>query len=565
MKKAQGRNRKYTARYAAFGIWMMIVAVFCSVIQVRAVDANVFLQGYRAFEGKVAVYCTNLTALEGYGTQQFTATVSGQECPVLEVSTVKQAKEGVTYYCLVDVSGSMHQDQMEKAKDVLTEICNRLEENDNMVVGAIGTTLETTGFLTDKEEIGRVIEGLVGESDYTAIYDAIVDSISVLQSSNSCNKKKCLVLISDGDDETVLGTTRVEAVTSVISSKIPVYTVAVMRQSPNAKQKEAAENLGAFARQSVGGRDYPQIGGNDSATLEEFNAKEAGGVIVEDMQNGVILTIDTSGIAAEKDEMLLNISFMTDTDTYSDTMYLYAADLKTADDKNTEAIPEPDTGGMVPTEDNTSSAEENTSPTEDDTSPISDIDDLTLPEEDQGGISTYVIAGIVAVLVILAAVIFICMRNKAKKEAAQKEEAEREAEEREKVERKAREEEAKRKSDVTVFRQAPAPPQSCYEVKFTAINHENIVFVLDIPEGKTVTIGRNKKADLVLNPEDKHLSSVQCKVYCMQNAINVWDMNSQNGTYVNGVPIKQIGMATVQNSDVIRMGSYEYRINIMKK
>lgn len=118
---------------------------------------------------------------------------------------------------------------------------------------------------------------------------------------------------------------------------------------------------------------------------------------------------------------------------------------------------------------------------------------------------------------------------------------------------------------MTEFRSSAATQGAYYKVKFTAIDHENIVFTLNIPEEKAVTVGRNNKADLVLNPEDKHLSSVQCRVLCRQNAMNVWDMNSQNGTFVNGVPIKQIGMATVQNNDVIRMGSYEYRVNIMKK
>jgi len=569
MKKNQGGSRGYMVRHTAVGIFMAIAAAFFSVSYVRAADANLFLQSYKAEEGQVTVYGANLTSrAENYGPQQFTAMVSGQECPVLEVSTVKQAGEGVTYYCLVDVSGSMHQEQMEKAKGVLTEICGRLGEKDNMVIGTIGTTLETTGFLTDKEEIGKVIEGLSGESDYTAIHDAVTDSISVLQSNNSCNRKKCLVLISDGDDETKLGTTRTEAMDAVTDSRLPVYTVAVMRQSPNEQQKEAAENLGAFARQSVGGKDYPPVGKDASVSPEEFDAKEAGGAIVEDMQNGLMLTFDTSGIEAAKDELLLNVSFKTDTDTYNDTMYLYAADLKSASGES-----KGQTAGETEEEPTSTQSEETE---EEPTSTQSEETETDGGEDGQPVPAAVIIAGAAALLIILALVIFICMRNQAKKEAAKREAAEKEAAEKEAAKREAeerekarkREEEEKKKAqvqDMTVFRQTPTVPEPYYEVKFTAIDHENIVFVLNIPEEKTVTIGRNKKADLVLNPEDKHLSSVQCRVHCMQNAMNVWDMNSQNGTFVNGVPIRQIGMATVQNNDVIRMGSYEYRINIMKR
>ena len=173
------RDRK--GWYAAVGILLAVTVIFSSVTYVRAADTNLFLQNYMTEEDKVIVYCANFTADKESGdTGQFTAMISGQECPVLEVSTVEEKQEGITYYCLVDVSGSMHQEQMEQAKSVLAQICGSLGEKDNMVIGAIGTTLETTGFLTDKEEIMKVIDGLTGESDYTAIYDAVIDSISVL-------------------------------------------------------------------------------------------------------------------------------------------------------------------------------------------------------------------------------------------------------------------------------------------------------------------------------------------------------------------------------------------------
>ena len=557
------RDRK--GWYAAVGILLAVTVIFSSVTYVRAADTNLFLQNYMTEEDKVIVYCANFTADKESGdTGQFTAMISGQECPVLEVSTVEEKQEGITYYCLVDVSGSMHQEQMEQAKSVLAQICGSLGEKDNMVIGAIGTTLETTGFLTDKEKIMKVIDGLTGESDYTAIYDAVIDSISVLKSNHSCNRKKCLVLISDGYDETTLGTTQTEVTSAVTDSKIPVYTVAAMRQSPTAQQKESAENLGAFARQSVGGKDYPPIGKEYSSVAEEFDAEEAGRGIVEDMQNGVILTLDVSGIAAANDEVLLSVSLKTDTATYSDTMYLYAADLKfsSGNEGETETITE--------------------QPTETEPQPEPTTEPGPQPEP-AAKLSVYVMAaGAALILIVLVIIIFVCRRNKAKKEAAEeaarKEEAERETAEREGAVRKAQEEQEKearkrkreeekkaKAADMTQFC-TPIPEKGpYYEVKFTAINHEDVVFTLNVPEEKTVTIGRNKKADLVLNAEDKHLSSVQCKVCCMQNAMNVWDMNSQNGTFVNGVPIRQIGMATVQNNDVIRMGSYEYRVNIMKR
>lgn len=509
-------------------------------MHVRAADANLFLQGYDTEEDRVIVYGASLADVGGdYDAEQFTAMISDRECPVLHVSTTAEEEEGITFYCLVDVSGSMRKEQMTQAKEVLSGICEGLGENDNMVIGALGTTLTATDFLTDKEEISGIIDGLTADSEYTAIYDAVIDSISALQSSQSCNRKKCLILISDGDDETVIGKTRSEVLSAIQSSRIPVYTVAALRQSYTKEQIASAENLGVFARQSVGGRDYAPV-------VDGLSTEEVSRSILEDNRNGLVLTLDTSGVEATKDEVLLNIVLETDGAAYRDTMYLYASDLKfspkTEDPKQEEPDPK-------------------------------EPDDPDEPDEPVGLPVYWVIIAIVIVLVILLVLFLQIRKKKAQKEAqAEQEKKEQEAAEsgpeetdaQEQTDIEARQEVKEPGQDMTVFRPDTAVYVPQYEVKFVAIGHEETVFVLRIPENKMLTIGRNSKADLVLNPEDRRLSSIHCRVRCMQNAMNVWDMNSQNGTFVNGVPIRQIGMATVQNGDSIRMGSYEYRVYINK-
>ena len=104
-----------------------------------------------------------------------------------------------------------------------------------------------------------------------------------------------------------------------------------------------------------------------------------------------------------------------------------------------------------------------------------------------------------------------------------------------------------------------------YEVRFTAIGYENICRTLQMEEGRVMTLGRDKRSELILNPEDKRLSGVHCKVCCEKNQFNIQDMDSRNGTFVNGVPIRNLGMTAVENGHTARMGSYEYGITIMRK
>lgn len=537
MKKNQ--RMKHSRRHPAIVLLLTIAAVFFSMVRISAADGSLFLQGYDTGEDRVFVYCASLADIgESYDASQFTAKISGRECPVLQASAAAEEEEGITFYCLVDVSGSMYREQMAQAKEVLLEICEGLGENDNMVIGALGTTLETTDFLVDKGKILETVDNLTANSEYTAIYDAVIDSISVLQSSHSCNRKKCLILISDGDDETVIGKTRSEVLSAIQISRIPVYTVAALRQSYNEQQIEAAENLGAFARQSAGGRDYAPV-------VDGMSTQEVGAAILKDNRDGLILTLDVSEIETAKDELLLQVTLETDSAAYRDTMYLYTADLQFS--SKTEDVPKEPEPLPVPEE-----------PKQQD-----------LPQEP--GIPVYWL--IIAAAVIAAAALAVILYGRKKK--AQKEaqaEGEKAAEEdTESVREEANQGQADMEAEYEL--KAPEPEMTAlesnaaayapqYEVKLIAIDHEDTVFVLRIPEDKLLTIGRNSKADLVLNPEDRHLSSIHCRVRCMQNAMHIWDMNSQNGTFVNGVPIRQIGMATVQNGDSIRMGSYEYRVYI---
>lgn len=527
-----------------------VVSAFFSVMYASAAGTNSFLQGYYIQDGSLAVQCASLADIgEVDEARQFTATISGKECPVLDISTVEEAGEGVTFYCLVDVSGSMRQEQMEAAKEVLSAICEGLREQDNMVIGALGTTLEVSGFLTDREEIRSGIDALAAGSDYTAIYDAVTDSIAVLQSSKECNRKKCLVLISDGDDETEMGKTRNDAMRAIEDSRIPVYTVAVLRQSNTQQQRESAKKLGEFARQSVGGMDLVPA-------VNEYSAKEAGNLILGDMYNGVILTLDAFQADLSRDEALLRVQLEMDSAVYSDDMYVYTADLSgLSDGKEPHPTPEPPTPSPIP-------------------EPTPSVTPEPKPEPGPNRLLVYlaVFAALAVVAFVVSALLISRNRKKRKEEERQAQERQQKEQEEQKRRQQIEQEEQARRARASTLPSGLIGSQTVgasagvwYEVRFVAIDHEDIVFTLKLQEGKAVTIGRNNKADMVFNPNDRHLSSVQCRLCCRQGAMNVWDMDSRNDTFVNGVPIHKIGMATVQNGDVMRLGSYEYRVFLTRK
>src|SRR5690606_23896363 len=74
---------------------------------------------------------------------------------------------------------------------------------------------------------------------------------------------------------------------------------------------------------------------------------------------------------------------------------------------------------------------------------------------------------------------------------------------------------------------------------------------LHLRPGQTVVIGRAETADIAL-PEDSQLSSRHCVIECTYSAAYVRDQQSTNGTWVNGVRVRQ---AILRQGDQLRLGA----------
>ena len=101
-----------------------------------------------------------------------------------------------------------------------------------------------------------------------------------------------------------------------------------------------------------------------------------------------------------------------------------------------------------------------------------------------------------------------------------------------------------------------------YPVEFFAIGYDHIKFTIHLPKETWKTIGTGADADILLHVKDKGISRIHCSLCYKEGIIYVKDNSSTNGTYVNGVPVKEKGIRTMKSGDKIRIGSYEYRMNL---
>lgn len=509
------RQRMVPALAAA----ILLALALLLALQVCAASENRFLQGYESAPGQLTLHGC---ALEDAEASQFQAVLSGTSIPVVSVSNVSEQEIPTTVYCLVDISGSMKDEQMEQVKEALRSIAEFLTEKDHMVIGTLGNDLVSSDFLSSREEIEAVISSFSSERhEDTNLYAGIVESLALLARDTRVDTRRCLIILSDGADEQKSGITQSEAEAAVRKSGIPVYTIATLRSTPTSAQQESAKILGSFARMSVGGQHFtPQ--------LDEVSIPEIAQAIAESWKNGLVLTLDTSDIIPERDELLLSITYTSGSTSYTDNLTVYAQDL----------IPLPEEPEALP-----------------------ELQPETAPEPEPESFPIGLVGGSLCILlvILLGSILFIRHKKKKSEEIAAEQDVP--------------------ASSVSIKDEAPSEPPalqepkeklpgqkaSGYEIHLTAIGYYNIVHTLRLPEDRELTVGRSAKADLVLDAEDQRLSSIHCSLRCNAGVLTVKDLGSTNGTFVNGVPIQQMGMTIVQNGHTLRMGSYEYRVDIQER
>ena len=85
----------------------------------------------------------------------------------------------------------------------------------------------------------------------------------------------------------------------------------------------------------------------------------------------------------------------------------------------------------------------------------------------------------------------------------------------------------------------------------------NINEIYNVSIDKRLTIGRSSKCDLSI-PDQPEISGNHCLLELKENSVSITDLNSRNGTFVNGVRITD--RFILQSRDIVGLGRAEYRL-----
>lgn len=541
------------------------ILIACAVLLMASINAyaagtGIFLETCILDGSALQLVCSELDT--EIREDSFYLTLDGMQMSLTAVSTVGNENIPVTVYCLVDVSGSMKKDQMEQAKEVLYAVCEGLDETDNIVISKLGNQTDTSGFMSDKEQIKTAIEQLEAGNDDTNLYAGIQESVGILNTDMQVNPKRCLLILSDGDDDQKSGITREEAERAVKEARLSVYTVATIPANPGTKSIESAKVLGSFARVSAAGVHYvPSVDG--------ISGTDAGRDIAGHIDRGILLRAELPASVSDRDKLELCMTYTgADNSRWEDTVVLYARDLYGAREQESAAAENTETADARGTDESAVESQEDEGVQQESIGEgvqgVTDTQESTDESWDgtQGDGSSdiwsyiqsenrwvWIASGAAALLLVVTGIVVIV-----------------------RVRKKRASTPSASVLPPSALPSSPRPdlpateplrPQNrkkTQSLSLSAIGYMGIVHRIELPENEEVTIGRNKKADIILDANDKKLSGAHCAMKWENGKIYIWDLGSMNGTYVNGVPIRQLGRVAVHEGETVTLGSYEYRI-----
>ncbi len=511
---------------------LMMICSMTILLPVCAIDAlTINLEGYIADNGTLNVFFnTNLE--RDVNKDELKLSLGNASIAISEMNRLAESQEGASYLFLVDVSGSMSDKKLSEVKEILTQIVHKTSDKDNISIFSVGNEAYSNPFVSTKEEYEAQIDSISRKSkEDTNLYTGIVKGLDVLLSSDKAYPKKCLVILSDGEDDYTTGITLDEVYRKIDKCHIPIFTVAMMENKPSARKVEASKTLGSLARRSPGGLDL--VYGLDQTIALDLALK-----IQTSIENSYVIKADLSNYHSDGNEQVLKLDIIIpDHGKASDSYTIPTNGLGV----KKEATP------PSPTQETTDSP-----------------DNASGTEDDPGELTLIIVAAVLGILVlVVVSAILIARRRKGKKQTAvslpEQPEAALQAEDSNTsaVMDKSVSEPAPLTNPGTE-QVAPEPQEPDVTVVLTKMDMvNNQVYMVDIYG--SIIIGRStQKAGLAFQ-EDKKLSAAHCSLRFSSNKLYIADLNSTNGTYVNGVPISQ--EYRLEKSDVISIGSMQFRIN----
>lgn len=191
------------------------------------------------------------------------ATVGPVEAKVLRVTPFEDAKEGIGFVLMVDISKSLSQAQFATMKETLAAFIGSMSELDRVALVTFGNQVKPVqDFTANRARIQELIDALELTDDETAFYSGIDKAIAMARAGgNDVPRRRVVISLTDGVNELTGGATKGDIAERLVVDAVPVYLIGFFQGQTSLVEESAIGVMKNFSQLS-GGRYYDGRGGD---------------------------------------------------------------------------------------------------------------------------------------------------------------------------------------------------------------------------------------------------------------------------------------------------------------
>ncbi|MDD6157639.1 MAG: FHA domain-containing protein [Lachnospiraceae bacterium] len=501
-------------------VWGICVLLVMSVLGATVTYASdvkkINIEGYDLTENAMRIYL-NSDSDTAIKEDNLNIILGDSVYTAEKVTPFADTDEGVSYLVLVDVSGSVTDEDVANTREILTKLVEKKGEQDNISIVEIRNEIVKTDFISDKNALLELIQAMERTREDTNLYLAVREALKILTAEENCHQKKCLVIISDGMDDQKNGILFEDVRDAIRRENIPICTLAMPWKQTTAGSEDAPDKvMKSFTENAAGGVHirYEDGGLDNEAIADAFLEFSHGGVVVEIaledfVPNGSNVTLSVELQVGE--EMIQGDSCQ---------------------------IPSHEISAVITEKLQEESPEQNGT----------EVEETDVENTHNSSKAVYVIILVAAVAAMAGLGVAILHKRKPLEENSEKEVPEYALEDISAT-RAGQDEEPETETKSELHKPVMV---TLTEVGPVATR------ILTAECEDTLVIGRRKSAGLVI-AEDHQVSGMHCELRMEKGKMYLRDLDSTNGTFLNGILVTV--ETQVHQEDIIYIGAFEYRIS----
>lgn len=500
-------------------IIVLVVFMQCSVT-VQAADVAAIVEGFTG-EESVSLYVRGISGEEEISVQIGTSTGT-----VTAVEPITEQEVSMRTLVMIDNSVSIKQGDREKIADMLQNLISDRNIGEELAITTFSEDIVwLTEYTGDYSVLKQAVDGIEYQDQETyltdVLYDLIANAFPVVGEEDVYHR---IIIVSDGVDNKSLGYTKEELYSLIRENPYPIYTVGCA----NGNNNETLENMFALSRMTVA----------ESFLLSEVEDTMVITDRLKEDRSIIKLEILPSSDVMDGSRKTVRVSFGEGSGIADLSADVTMPQQTKVTDDHPESRPEPE----VPEK------------------PV-----VLVQEEkaEQTGIKKTAVLLVIFCFALAAAVIVLIVRMFAKR---RKEKTKFEALDdsaydplqsgispSEKTELMLEDIQGKGGETFCIW-----DSQNTYDIVMTDMR--STVKTFQVPLERNIIVGRKQGVCNIVLDYDKSVSSRHCEICVRDGKFYIKDLQSSNGTFVNGSRV--VSEAEIFSGNIIKLGRLEMKFEV---